>query len=802
MTRAGTPQLEEQRLGALYEYGILDSDTDPVFDGITMLATHIAATPIALISLVDRDRQWFKSRVGLDVSETDRESSFCAHAVYCESFLEVEDTATDPRFSTNPLVLGPPHIRFYAGAPLRTGDGFVLGTLCVIDRVPRRLTAEQRQSLELLAAQAMRLLELRRQERLLTIEQAALVTHRRFFELTLDLQCTIDRNLVFGELNPAWEAVLGWTRDELRSRPLPEWIHPDDRARTLDEAARMMRHHDGTANFENRYLHKDGRWIPLAWVASVADGICFGTARDVSAYQARQAEITEREARLRALFDGMVEGVVMQNQGGAIVTCNAAAEQLLGLTRAQMMGVTSVDPRWAAVREDGSPYPGDDHPSMITLRTGEPITGGILGIRKPNGQRAWLSVNTRPLVRPGEAAPYAVIATFRDVTAERAAAQLAARTLRQERLITTGTLAAGVGHEINSPLAYALTNIDLALEEARRIAAAVPAIPMHALTESLRDAREGAERIRGILRGLRALVRADGAPVPTAVAPIVDTAIDMAMHELRPRATVVKALAPTPSVLADESRLTQVLVNLLINAAQAFTTSDASVNQVVIRSQTIGDQLELAITDNGPGIAPDVLPRIYDPFFTTRPVGQGVGLGLSICHNIVTTLDGQLTCESELGRGTTFRVRLPLAPAVLVEPPPPKASREPRGRVLIVDDDPTVLRALTRSLQAEHVVVAKEDPRAALALIEAGEWFDVVFCDLMMPHMTGRDLFQRVHETAPAQADRFVFISGGVLQDELTQFLEQVPNERLEKPFSLQNMRGIARRFVETPRGF
>lgn len=162
MNQARPPEDEEDRLTALQRYNILDTDPEKGFDDLTFLATYICKTPIALVSLVDRDRQWFKSRVGLSVQETSREVSFCAHAILQREMLVVPDTLEDARFSANPLVQQDPKIRFYAGAPLFTGDNYPLGTICVIDREPRMLDEEQRRALEVLAKQASALIEMRR----------------------------------------------------------------------------------------------------------------------------------------------------------------------------------------------------------------------------------------------------------------------------------------------------------------------------------------------------------------------------------------------------------------------------------------------------------------------------------------------------------------------------------------------------------------------------------------------------------------------------------------------------------------
>jgi PAS domain S-box-containing protein len=798
------PPNEPERLLALREYEVVDTPAEAGFDGLTALAAELLGVPIALVSIVDSDRQWFKSRYGLSAPETPRDVSFCGHVVAGEAALVVADALADPRFSDNPLVTGEPRVRFYAGMPLRTRDGFVLGTLCAIDHVPREITARQRNALALLASQVVALLELRRSERLLRAESAALEVHRRFFVLSLDLLCTTDDTMRFGELNPSWERVLGWTPEELRAGPFLDFVHPDDVEQTRREASRLMRDSSTTVNFENRYRHRDGRWIPLSWTAAVGNGVIFATARDISAYRekerallARDAELEASEGRLRALFDGMVEGVVLQDRTGAIIASNPAAGLILGLSLDQLKGLTSIDPRWRAVHEDGSPFPGDTHPAMVTLRTAEPLTNVIMGVHKPSGELTWISINARPLIHAGETAAYAAFTTFRDISEQRAAAALAGRLARQDRLVTTGTLAAGVGHEINNPLSYVLGNIDFTVERLRAMDGASPSARLAELLEALGEAREGADRVRKIVRGLRALAREDGPPVPTDVHAAIEIGTNMAMHELRQRATVVTELPAVPLVLADESRLTQVLVNLIVNAAQAFQANDPTANRVTVRSSASADSVTISVEDNGPGIPADVLPRIFDPFFTTKPVGQGTGLGLSISHTIVTGLGGEILCETAVGKGTTFRVVLPVAAGGEVSGAADPVNRPlPRGRILVVDDEDGVLRSMSRLLSSEHDVVAIGDSREARARLASGDKFDVVFCDLMMPHLSGVELYRWARDRDPALADRFVFITGGVPREDTAAFLSEIPNERLEKPFSTQNLRGVTRRYV------
>lgn len=682
MKTPGIASNETARLEALESYDVLDTDTEAAFDGLTELAAGILGVPIALVSLVDEKRQWFKSRHGLGATETPRDVSFCGHVVAEAAPLVVLDAFADARFVDNPLVMGEPRVRFYAGMPLRTPDGFVLGTLCAIDHEPRSPTPQQLHMLALLAGQVVDQLEARRKRRELAAKHAA-----------------------------------------------------------------------------------------------VADGA----------------------RRLSVLFDAMAEGVVVQDQAGVITAVNAAAERILGLTVDQMSGRSSTDPRWRCIHEDGALFPGHTHPAMVALGTGAPCTSVIMGVHKPNGELTWISINALPLREDGPSLAYGAITTFHDITALKAAHAAEERLSRQERLVTTGTLAAGVGHEINNPLTYILANIDFSLEELRAIAGGSPSGRLRELIEVLDEAREGGERIRKIVRGLRAFAREEAEPMATDVANAVEISINMAAHEIRTKATLSKAIVETPPALTDESRLSQVLVNLLVNAAQAFPSADPESNQIEISTAVEQDgRICVAVRDNGPGVAPDLQRRIFDPFFTTKPAGEGTGLGLSISQSIVTSLGGELLLESDVGKGATFRVLLPAAVAGLGDGATPSTvTSSPRGRVLVVDDEDGVLNSVRRSLAREHDVVALRDPRDALERINSGEQFDVVFCDLMMPHMTGDALYTQVRALTPEQAERFVFLSGGATDSRIQSFLETVPNERVDKPFVTATLREIARRLVE-----
>ena len=365
--------------------------------------------------------------------------------------------------------------------------------------------------------------------------------------------------------------------------------------------------------------------------------------------------------------------------------------------------------------------------------------------------------------------------------------------LISDRMASVGLLAAGTAHEINNPLASVLANLDLALRHVAEMGQTQDdGARLIALKEELSDARESSERIRHIVRDLKLFSRADDEQKAAVdVRRVLESSLRMAQNEIKHRARLVRDYTPVPAALGNESRLGQVFLNLIINAAQSLPEGHADENEIRVSTGLDGEgRVLVEISDTGSGMAPAVLKRLFTPFFTTKPVGVGTGLGLSICHRIVKSLGGDISVDSTPGVGTTFRVHLLVSQTALVggvksaEPVQrtvPEASR--RGRILVVDDEPMVSTALRRVLAEDHDVVELNRAADALARVEVGERFDLIVSDLMMPAMTGMDLHDALVKCAPDQAGKMIFLTGGAFTARARTFLDTVSNIRIEKPF-------------------
>jgi PAS domain S-box-containing protein len=371
-----------------------------------------------------------------------------------------------------------------------------------------------------------------------------------------------------------------------------------------------------------------------------------------------------------------------------------------------------------------------------------------------------------------------VISSGNDLTDHR---RLESQLVLSDRLAAVGTLAAGVGHEINNPLAYLILCLEMATNVAAR----------HEDSDELRNllgmAREGAERVAKIVGDLRILSRADHgnkASGAVDVHAVLDSSIRIAWNQIRHRAQLVKRYGSIHTVQADTGRLGQVFLNLLMNAAQAIPEGYADRNMIRVSTEMKGDdQIVVSISDTGAGVESDVQKRLFEPFFTTKPIGEGVGLGLSVSHAIVTGLGGSIGVESAPGRGTLFRVQLP---ASQIACSPSEDTHEKSLvvsplRILIVDDEVNVAHSLALVLE-KHDVTCANSGHEALELFQARD-FDIVFCDLLMPELTGMDFYDKVCELKPGYEARIVFMTGGAFTARSQQFLARVANRTIDKPF-------------------
>lgn len=595
-----------------------------------------------------------------------------------------------------------------------------------------------------------------------------------------------ERGIVYA--NDAFRAFLALPEGgEILGRSALELVHADDQELVRDRMRVVLGGASGTAASAVRFLTNNG---------SIVHGECRGIGhrfgddnlilvivRDLTDRRRAASALAQSDALFRTLIEDLRIGVLLQGPAAEVLVSNRAALDLLGLNEAQLLGMTSFDRDWNVIREDGSTFPGPDHPVPTAIRTGRAVRDVVMGVYRPRRRdRVWLLVNAEPQFA-ADGSVTQVVCTFSDITEQR---RQQAQAAAGDRLASMGRLAASVAHEINNPLAYVVGHLE-ALERSRLEGA---------LHEKVEAALEGARRVRAIVEDMRSLSRGDDERRgPVDLARVVASACNIAEPHARHRARLVRDIRAAPPVDGNESRLGQLVLNLIMNAVEALDDGRAEESEIRVKLYTGKDgRSVLEVKDTGPGILPSVIDRIFDPFFTTKEIGVGTGLGLAICHGVVTAMRGEIQVESTLGAGCTFRVSLPAGARVEPDVEPAPASRPPRSRILIVDDDPRVAQLLADMLCEQHDVEVEGSATTALARLTAGERYDVIFCDLMMPNMTGMEFQQGLEARVPELAERTIFVTGGAFTPRARAFVSGLADRALAKPFRLVELeRAIAR---------
>jgi PAS domain S-box-containing protein len=598
---------------------------------------------------------------------------------------------------------------------------------------------------------------------------------QHFFELSADLFVVGSANYDVLEVNSAVARTLGWPSEKYLGKGLVGLVHPDDLEHTAASVARG-------GEFQNRVLASDGSYRTIGW--HVAHGatpqlgaVMFLRGTDITQRVTEQRQLSRSRELLAEAFELAELAVIERDRPETTAQLTSRLRGLLQLRKdASPLTASGLEqfvmpedlPRYRSYLEQLNP---SAPPLQLRLRT---------ALGEAREVRLWARRNLDEAA--GEARELVVI---QDVTQQ---SLMQARLRLTDRLSSLGTMAAGVAHEINNPLAFVLANLNVVKGELAAMPE-VPGIDVEDLRAAVSEALEGAERVRQIVSSLKPFARVDEHQrVQCDIGRILDASLNMARNELRHRALVVKDLQPVGPVFANEARLGQVFLNLLINAAQAMPDGRVTENRVTVTTRQEGDQVLIAVKDNGTGIPPELLSRIFDAFFSTKQIGEGTGLGLFISQGIVKDAGGTLSVTSTVGVGTTFEVRLPVAQNTFTGSANTPVPTRRRARVLVVDDEPSILRSLERLLGKQHDLTVAHSGNEALDLLASGLEFDLVLCDLMMPELSGIDVWERLNER---QRQIFVFMTGGTFTERAERFLAETRPAVLEKPFTATTLEGL-----------
>lgn len=743
---------EAARVEALWQYQILDTEPEQAFDDIIHLAVGIFGTPIALLNLIDGNRQWFKSKVGLEVQEIPlAHAGFCLSCIIQRDVVIVPDTLADEQFATNPLVTSYPHIRFYAGAPLMTPEGHAIGTLCLVDRVPREIGSEQIEALRILSRQVIRQLELRRHLAELakaTIEckQLEKQLHRREQELA---DCFKNGAIGLHWLDPdgyiLWANqveldILGYTSEEYIGHYSANFYADKE---VINDILGRLKAKENLHNYEASLLCKDGsiKYVLIDSNAFWENGEfiytrCF--TRDIT--ERKQAEQKVREQA--ALLNITTDAIFVQDLHEKILFWNKGAERLYGYKAEAALGKKASElmhSTWTQQEE-----------IQNALATKGEWQGELHQVTKENKN---IIVESRwALVRDRTGQQKSILVVNADITQKK---QLEAQFLRAQRMESLGTLASGIAHDLNNVLAPIMMGIQV-LETQLHDETSKRLLPILKT-----NAKRGAALIKQVLSFARGI---QGQRTIVQVSHLIRE-IKQIVQEIFPKSIdICTDISPNLwTIFGDATQLHQVLMNLCVNARDAMpnggTISISAENLVIdenyVRMNTnasLGAHIVVNVCDTGTGVSPEVLDRIFEPFFTTKELGKGTGLGLSTVLALVKSHGGFVNVYSEVAKGTQFKIYLPAVEATEMQVE--QELELPKGQgelILVVDDESAILEITKTSLEAyKYKVITASDGIEAIALYaQHKNDIRLVLLDMVMPLMDGSTTIRTLQKINP-----------------------------------------------------
>ena len=619
--------------------------------------------------------------------------------------------------------------------------------------------------------------------------------------------------------NGAAEKMFGYTRDEVLGSPWAALIPESHRERTEAGVTRFLASEQDTELSKViplEGLHKNGTAFPIELGVStfrIEGQVVFtGVVRDMTERHHADAQLRESEERYRAIFEGAIEMIHIIDEQYRIVDVNETEVRRLGYTRAEIIG----KPLREIIHPDSL---GDDFEAVVArAQSGETVESFEATLLAKDGTRIPIVANIVPIMVEGKFAGAQGI--LRDISdrkrAEEALQVRTAELLHSDRLVAVGQLAGGVAHEINNPAAFVTSNLTVLQKHIDKLEGVLNEIRergrkrslddrwvddlltegevpflLHDTKAILQDNLEGMQRISGITKDLRSFARIEGDEIELVdLNEIVRSVSNMVSNEIRHRAKLVENLGKVPLIAADRAKLAQVVMNLMMNAAQAIEDGEASKNQITVETSRGEGTVILTVTDTGRGIAEQDQERVFEPFFTTKARTVGTGLGMPIAMEIVRRHGGDIRFSSTVGEGTCFEVTLqertpiPASPSLSDSHAPLPVGPRLRARVLLIDDEAMLRSAMSRILEPHHEIVVADGGLEALAELERDNGFDVILCDLMMPDLDGAQLYSALRETMPFLLHRIVFISGGAFTPAALNFIGSVHNFVLEKPVS------------------
>ena len=760
MLAPSLPSNEPGRLAALHSLELLDTPAEERFDRITRIAQRLFDVPIALVSLIDQDRQWFKSNQGLAACETSRDISFCGHAIHADDIFVIENTLADPRFADNPLVTAAPDIRFYAGAPLATAGGFRIGTLCLIDNKPRAFPDADRRVLRDLADWVQEEVSRRHEEHFRSVGQEQEAFLRAILNTAVEGIITIDERGTVESFNPAAARIFGYPPEEVIGHNIKR-LMPEPYQREHDGylACFLETRSPRVIGIEREVIgrRKDASTFPMELAVSevVVGGRRFftGIVRDISARKAVEQQLYAATALQTAVLDGATYSIISTTVDGTILIFNRAAEQMLGYSSAEVIGRLTPAPFH-------DPQEVVQRAAALSEELGEAIAPGfeVFAAKARRHQaeaREWTYVR-----KDGSRVPVLLSVTaLRDaeqnITGFLGIAQDISERQKADRM--KNEFVSTVSHELRTPLTSIRGALGLV---AGGMAGALPP----AAVKLIEIAHSNSERLVRLINDILDIEKMESGRMQfDLVAQMLRPVLLQAIEANRAYAAALQVGIELVDgevdglVRIDSDRMIQVITNLLSNAAKYSAPQD----NVVVAVEKRGAGLRLSVADRGPGIPDEFCARIFQKFSQadgsdTRRLA-GTGLGLAITKSLVESMGGRIGFDTS-PQGTIFWVDLPQIEE-LKRLPTPTADELQRPRVLICEDAPDVANLLKIILeQGGYDVDIAHDGARARALL-AHRRYIALTLDLDLPGRDGVPLISELRDERLARDLPIIVVS-------------------------------------------
>ena len=568
--------------------------------------------------------------------------------------------------------------------------------------------------------------------------------------------------------NDAGADLLGWEVSDIVGQAIADAVSPSERAHVASREDRVLA--GEPQRYETKVVnHSTGeeRDVAVSSGPFLVNGDLIGTVatlRDITDPKRAQDTLARSEARYRHLVESASDAIVTLDANGRFTTVNHAAENISGYRREELVG------QWFAPM-----LPDDDLPKA--LGHFQQALSGETGLFETQFYRKDGEVRTISVTYSTPQKDEEVLCLIRDVTDQK---MLQEQLIQSEKMSAIGQLVSGVAHELNNPLAGISAFAQLLLAEKR-----FPPEQRTAAETIYSEARRASRIVQNLLTFAR---QHKAEKVPTGLNQVLDDTLELRGYELRVRGIDVRREydESLPDTMADAHQLQQVFLNLITNAEQAMEQRDGHHHRLTVRTRRTGDTMRIEVEDSGDGIPANLIERIFNPFFTTKPTGSGTGLGLSISLGIVREHEGRIWAENVPQGGARFVVELPVIQ--------PRASGEFQTvaqvhrvgdslRVLVVDDEASVRVSLQRYLAGRgHEVETTASGEDALARLRA-TLYDAVIVDMRMPDLSGEQLFERLRSNDPAHAERVIFTTGDLVNEQMRRFLDGSGRPCVPKPF-------------------